>query len=99
VEGPNEGLRRDAHRLLQAGGLLFLLGLLVGLAAWTANFLGAVWGAGSTMLPLVAGGARGSALQEGTIKVLLISVAASLITAAVLILWALRTPPQADSRT
>jgi hydroxylaminobenzene mutase len=143
-----EGLRRDGHRLLQAGGLLFLLGLLVGLgvprftvprlglsthllgimqgtflmvggllwpklrfpravsrighslaiygclAAWTANLLGAVWGAGSFMLPLAAGGARGGPFQEGIIRVLLMSAALSLVTVAILILWGLRTPPR-----
>jgi hydroxylaminobenzene mutase len=139
-----EGLRRDGHRLLQVGGLLFLLGLLVGLAvpkftaprlglsthllgimqgtfllvggllwpklmftrwvsrighglaiygclaAWTANLLGAVWGAGNSMLPIAAGAARGSSLQEATIRVLLMSAALSLIAVAFLILWGLR---------
>jgi hydroxylaminobenzene mutase len=146
-----EGLHRDGHRLLQVGGLLFLLGLLVGLAvprftvprlglsthllgimqgtflmvggllwpklritrsasgiahglaiygclaAWTANLLGAVWGAGNSMLPMAAGAARGSSFQEGTIRVLLMSAALSLVTVAVLILWGLRTPPRAVS--
>jgi hydroxylaminobenzene mutase len=145
-----EGLRRDGHRLLQVGGLLFLLGLLVGLgvptfavprlglsthllgimqgtfllvggllwprlrftrsasriahvlaiygclAAWTANLLGAVWGAGNSMLPMAAGAARGSSFQEGAIRVLLMSAALSLVTVAVLILWGLRTPPRAE---
>ena len=112
-----EAMRMHAHafehRVLQVGGLLFLLGLLVGLAvprftvprlglsthllgikqrtflivggllwpklrftrsasrighglaiygclaAWTANLLGAVWGAGNSMLPMAAGEARG----------------------------------------
>ena len=146
-----EGLRRDGHRLLQVGGLLFLLGLLVGLgvpkfalprlglsthllgimqgtvlmvagllwpklkftrpvsrigcglaiygcfAAWTANLLGAVWGAGDSMLPIAAGGVRGTALQEGVIRVLLVSAAVSLVTVATLILWGLRMSPRADS--
>jgi len=143
--------RRDGHRLLQVGGLLFLLGLLVGLAvprfavprlglsthllgimqgtfllvggllwpklsftrsasrighvlaiygclaAWTANLLGAIWGAGNSMLPLAAGAARGSSFQEGVIRVLLMSAALCLVTVAVLILWGLRTPPRAGS--
>jgi hydroxylaminobenzene mutase len=142
-------LRRDGHRLLQAGGLLFLLGLLVGLgvprfavprlglsthllgimqgtflmvagllwpklrlarsasrtgsalaiygclAAWTANLLGAVWGAGNSMLPLAAGAARGNPFQEGAISVLLVSAALALVVAAILILWGLRTLPRA----
>ena len=140
--------RRDGHRLLQAGGLLFLFGLVVGLgvpkfavprlalsthllgitqgtflmvvgllwpklsltgrasgngrilatygclAAWTANLLGAVWGAGASMVPMAAGGARGSAVQEGTIRLLLMSAAVSLVSVAVLILWGLRTLPR-----
>jgi hydroxylaminobenzene mutase len=139
-------MRRDGHRLLQAGGLLFLLGLFVGLgiqrftaprlalsthllgimqgtgqlwpklrlarstsrtgsavaiygclAAWTANLLGAVWGAGNTMLPLAAGAAHGSPFQEGAIRALLASAALSLVTAAMLILWGLRTPPRVES--
>ena len=137
-------LERDGRRLLQAGGLLFLLGLLVGLgvpkfavprlalsthllgitqgtvlmvaglvwprlkvtrsqsglgcslarygcaAAWTANLLGAMWGAGGAMVPLAAGGARGTGLQEGLIKVLLVSAAVSLIGFALTLLWGLR---------
>lgn len=146
-----ERSRRDGHRLLQVGGLLFLLGLLVGLgvprftvprlalsthllgimqgtflmvagllwpklrftrsasligrgfatygclAAWTANLLGAVWGAGNSMLPMAAGGARGTAFEEGAIRVLLVSAALSLVTVAILILWGLRMPPRGES--
>jgi (hydroxyamino)benzene mutase len=147
----SEGLRRDGHRLLRVGGLLFLLGLLAGLAvprfavprlglsthllgitqgtfllvggllwpklrftrsasrighvlaiygclsAWTANLLGAMWGAGNSMLPMAAGAARGSSFQEGAIRVLLMSAALSLVTMAILILWGLRRPPRAES--
>ena len=143
--------RRDSVRLLQAGALLFLLGLLVGLAvprfavprlglsthllgilqgtflmvgglmwprlqltgggsrvgsvlaiygcaaAWLANFCAAVWGAGTTMVPIAAGGARGTPLQEGLIKLLLISAALSLIGPLVVILWGLRTAHQGKS--
>jgi (hydroxyamino)benzene mutase len=146
-----EGLRRDGHRLLQAGSLLFLFGLLVGLgvprftvprlglsthllgimqgtflivggllwpnlrftrsvsrighglaiygclAAWTANLLGAVWGAGNSMLPMAAGAARGGPFQEGAIRVLLVSAALALITVAILILWGLRASPRVGS--
>jgi hydroxylaminobenzene mutase len=153
LPGESESMRRDGHRLLQAGGLLFLLALLVGLAvptfavprlalsthllglmqgtfllaigqlwprlrltrrsskigyllaiggsaaAWTANLLGAVGGAGNTMLPMAAGAARGSALREGTIQALLVFSALSLISAAVLILWGLRVLPRAGTET
>ena len=60
-------------------------------AAWIANVLAGVWGAGNSMLPMAAGQARGSALQEGIIATGLISAAASLIATAMLILWGLRT--------
>jgi hypothetical protein len=149
--GASEGARRHGHRLLQAGSVLFLLGLLVGLAvprfsvprlglsahllaitqgtllmvagvvwprlrltrgqsslgsvlaiygcaaAWTANCLGAVWGAGSSMLPLAAGGARGTALEEGLIRVLLVSAALSLISFGALLFWGLRGSPRAGA--
>jgi hypothetical protein len=49
-------------------------------------------------MPLAAGGARGSALQEGAIRVMLVSAAVSLITAAVLIVWGLRSSRRADGR-
>lgn len=145
-------LRRDGHRLLRVGSLLFLLALLVGLAvpafavprlglsthllgimqgtflmvigavwprlklsplksrvanalaiygciaAWTANLLGAVWGAGNSMLPLAAGAARGSVLQEGTIRVLLVSAALSLITAVSFVVWGLRGADTAEGQ-
>jgi hydroxylaminobenzene mutase len=60
------------------------------IAAWMANLLGAVWGAGSTMLPLAAGAARGTILQEGAIRVLLTSAALSLITSVSFLVWGLR---------
>jgi len=66
-------------------------------AAWTANLLGAVWGAGTSMVPLAAGGARGSAFQEGLIRVLLISAAVCLVSVMVLVLWGLRMPPGLDA--
>jgi (hydroxyamino)benzene mutase len=142
---------RHGHRLLQAGILVFLLALLVGVgvprfavprlglsahllgvtqgtflmvagllwpklrltrsqsrigcvlaiygcfAAWSANVCGAVWGAGNSMLPIAAGVARGSARQEGAIRVLLMTAAASLVAVAMLILWGLRTSPPEES--
>ena len=150
--GASFASQRHGHRLLQVGGLLFLFGLLVGLAvprfavprlglsthllgiaqgtflmvagllwprlrltrgvsgsgcilaiygctaAWTANLCGAFWGAGGAMVPIAAAGAQGSALQEGLIKILLMSGAVALISAAVLILWGLRMLPQPASR-
>ncbi len=132
------------RRLLQAGALLFLLAMLVGLAvpkfavprlglsahllgimqgiflmvigllwpklkltpamsgvgsflaiygcfaAWAANVLAAVWQAGNSMLPMAAGQARGTALQETLIALGLRTAAVSLIAVAMMILWGLR---------
>ena len=58
--------------------------------AWMANLLAAIWGAGNSMLPMAAGQAHGSSLQEGVIAVALRSAAVSLIAVVVLILWGLR---------
>jgi hydroxylaminobenzene mutase len=60
------------------------------LAPWTANLLAAIWGAGSSMLPMAAGAARGSDLQETVIRVLLVSGALSLVSTMVLVVWGLR---------
>ena len=59
-------------------------------APLTANVLGAMWGAGNTLLPIAAGQAHGSPLQEGIIVIALRTGGASLIAAAILILWGLR---------
>jgi hydroxylaminobenzene mutase len=56
---------------------------------WLPYVLGSFWGAGNSMLPLAAGAARGSAAQEGTIKVLLMTSALTTIATFALILWAL----------
>src|SRR2546421_10965548 len=52
--------------------------------------LAAVWGAGNTTMPLAAGTARGSALQEATIKVIIYSAAPPFFVSMALILWGLR---------
>jgi (hydroxyamino)benzene mutase len=59
-------------------------------AAWTANLFAAIWGAGNRMLPIAAGAAHGSSIQEGIIAIALMSAAVSLIAVALLILWGLR---------
>jgi hypothetical protein len=80
--------RLKLTRALSGGGsLLAIYGCA---AAWTANLLGAVWGAGSAMVPLAAAGAHGTVLQEGLIRVLLVSAALSLIGFAALLVWGLR---------
>ncbi len=60
-------------------------------AAWTANLGAAIWGAGHSLMPIAAGEAHGSPLQEGMISIALRSAAVSLIVVAILILWGLRT--------
>jgi hydroxylaminobenzene mutase len=50
-------------------------------AAWLGNLLGAYWGAGNTLLPMAAGSARGSALQELAIAIVLRSSAIALLIA------------------
>lgn len=62
------------------------------LAPLLANVLAAVWGAGNALLPMAAGAAHGSDVQEGIIAVLLRSGGGSLIVASGLILWGLRLP-------
>lgn len=59
-------------------------------AAWTANLSAAIWGAGNTMLPIAAGPAHGTSMQEGLIAIALMSAAVSLIAVSLLILWGLR---------
>jgi hydroxylaminobenzene mutase len=59
-------------------------------AAWAANLSAAIFGAGNSMLPIAAGQAHGSWLQEAMIAVALRSAAVSLIAVAILILWGLR---------
>lgn len=60
------------------------------IAAWTANLLGALWGAGNSMLPIAAGQARGNVVQERIIAAGLVTAAVSLIAMAIIILWGLR---------
>jgi hydroxylaminobenzene mutase len=60
-------------------------------SAWMANLLAAIWGAGNSMLPIAAGMAHGSAIQERIIAIALRSAAVSLIALAVVTLWGLRT--------
>lgn len=59
-------------------------------AAWTSNLLGALWGAGNSIVPIAAGAARGSALQEMVITIGLRSGGLALIVGTALLLWGLR---------
>ncbi len=60
------------------------------LAAWSANILAAIWRAGNTLLPIAAGSAHGSALQETVIAIGLRSSAVTLIAGVLLLIWGTR---------
>ena len=61
-----------------------------GLAIAAAYLLGAIWGAGNSTMPLAAGTAHGSDLQETIIKIVAYSSAPTGIISFALILWGLR---------
>jgi len=52
--------------------------------------LAAIWGAGNTAMPMAAGAARGSAIQETIIKIIIYSAALPFFISMALILWGLR---------
>ena len=60
--------------------------------------LAAAWGAGNSTIPLAAGTARGTAVQETVIKVVLYTAAPTVLISLALILWGLRrvTPQSPD---
>jgi hydroxylaminobenzene mutase len=60
-------------------------------AALAANALAGLWGAGNTLLPLAAGAAHGSTVQEMVIMVGLRTAAVALILSVILIIWGLRS--------
>jgi hydroxylaminobenzene mutase len=78
---------------LRVGTSRLAVWLLVysGLAIATAYLLGAIWGAGNSTMPLAAGTAHGSDLQETIIKIVAYSSAPTGIASFALILWGLRT--------
>jgi hydroxylaminobenzene mutase len=63
------------------------------LATIAAFLLAAVWGAGGTVMPLAAGVARGSDIQETLIAVVGYSGAPTGIASFALMLWGLRRTP------
>jgi len=67
------------------------------LAAWSANLLAGVWRAGSALMPISAGTARGSDIQEWVISIGLRSAAVALILALVLLLWGTRSMARRES--
>jgi hydroxylaminobenzene mutase len=78
--------------------IAFFLGVYGCFAAWTANLLAAIWGAGNSMLPIAAGPAHGSSIQEAIIAIALRSAAVALVALAMLILWGLRSFVGAQER-
>jgi len=60
------------------------------LATTVAFLMAAIWGAGNSVIPLAAGPAHGSAIQEAAITVVLYSGAPTGIVSFALILWGLR---------
>jgi (hydroxyamino)benzene mutase len=81
------------HRLeLGAGSarIAFWLLLYSVVAIIAAYVLGSIWGAGNETMPLAAGNARGTDLQETVIRIVAYSSGPTGIVAFVLILWGLR---------
>jgi len=76
----------------------FILAIYACIAASMANLVGASIGAGDSIVPMAAGGHRGSANQELLVVVLLRSGGAAFIAASVLVLWGLRLPATTSSR-
>jgi hydroxylaminobenzene mutase len=60
-------------------------------ANWLATFLAAFWGAGG-MTPVAGGGAAGTAMQEGIVAALLVSLSLAMVALSVLVLWGLARP-------
>src|SRR5262245_41743709 len=75
-----------------ASRLAFWLLVYSTFAILAAYVLGAFWGAGNQTMPMAAGVAHGSPVQESVIKVVGYSSAPTGIVSFVLILWGLRMP-------
>jgi hydroxylaminobenzene mutase len=70
----------------------FWLLIYSALATIASFVLAALWGAGNTVMPLAAGNARGSDLQEMVIAAVAYPAGPTGIAAFALILWGLRNP-------
>ncbi len=64
-----------------ASGIGFWMVVYGCFVSWAVTALAAAWGAGSSMMPITAGQAHGSAIQEGIITAGLAPSAAALIAA------------------
>ncbi|MBO0694590.1 MAG: hypothetical protein J2P56_00655 [Verrucomicrobia bacterium] len=78
------------HLGIAASRLAFWLLIYSSCAIAAAYLLGAIWGAGNSTMPLAAGTAHGSDLQETVIKIVAYSSAPTGIVSFALILWGLR---------
>jgi hydroxylaminobenzene mutase len=74
----------------RTSGLASWLAIYAFCGGWLMPLLGGVWGAGISMMPFAAGGARGTPLQEGVIAAGLITSAVAIVVACVVLLWGLR---------
>ena len=75
--------------------LTFWLVVYQAVVAFLSNVLAAAWGAGNSIIPIAAGAARGSTVEEAVINIGLRSAGAALIIGLLLILWGLRRTPAA----
>jgi hydroxylaminobenzene mutase len=71
----------------------FLLLVYSALAILVAFVLASLWGAGNSTMPLAAGAAHGTTLQENVIRWVAYSSAPTGIASFALILWGLRLRP------
>ena len=85
------GLLWPRLNLRAAGARVAFWFLVYSALATIAGFLIAgIWGAGSSIIPLAAGGARGSDFQETAIQIVMYPAAPTGIVSFALILWGLR---------
>ena len=70
--------------------IAFWLAVYQALGAFVSNVLAAAWGAGNSILPLAAGPAHGTMVQEAIINVGLRTAGAAFIAVLLLLLWGLR---------
>lgn len=76
----------------QVSGVACALAVYALFMGWLMPLLGGVWGAGNTMLPIAAGAARGTPLQESIIAAGLITSAVAIVALCLVVLWGLRAP-------
>jgi hypothetical protein len=80
--------KAESRRCRRAGRVL--VSDLFGLATIAGFLIAGVWGAGSSIIPLAARGARGSDFQETVIQIVMYPAAPTGIISFALILWDLR---------